>query len=214
LAHGFQASELIAIDILLEPDAAMPEKCKANNARLLKAYPAGFALVVTHTPHITLLQCFVRTADLEKVYAAEEKVIAAANVKAMKFEAFKYYYAPTGATGVAGICAEPTPEILKLQEEVIAAARPFMVTTATIAAFTAPHNDAATDAAIIGYVSTFSGKMSGARYDPHVSTGVAPTAYLDRMLKERFKPFSFSPPGAVIFRMGPYGTAAKLLKRW
>ncbi len=214
LAYGYQASELVAIDILLEPDAAMLEKCKANNARLLKAYPAGFALDATHTPHITLLQCFVRTADLEKVYAAEEKVFAAANVKAIKLEAFKYYYAPTGATGVAGICAKPTPELLKLQADVIAAARPFMVPTATIAAFTAPHNDAATDAAIIGYVSTFSEKMSGASYNPHVSTGVAPKEYLDKMLKERFKPFPFSPVGAAIFQLGPYGTAAKLLKRW
>ena len=77
-------------------------------------------------PHITMLQCFVRTADLDKVYAAEEKVFAAANVNAMKLEAFKYYYAPAGATGVAGICAKPTPEILKLQADIIAAAKPFM----------------------------------------------------------------------------------------
>ena len=45
-------------------------------------------------PHITMLQCFVRTADLDKVYAAAGKVLAAANVNAMKLEAFKYYYAP------------------------------------------------------------------------------------------------------------------------
>ena len=214
LAYGFQAGDIIAIDILLEPDATMLEKCKANNARLLKAYPQGFALDATHTPHITLLQCFVRTADLEKVYAAQEKVFAAANVKAMKLEAFKYYYAPAGATGVAGICAKPTTEVLKLQEAVIDAARPFMVERGPIGAFTAPHNDASTDAAIIGYVSAFAEKLTGANYNPHVSTGVAPTEYLDKMLKERLKPFSFSPTGAAIFQLGPYGTAAKLLKRW
>jgi hypothetical protein len=49
-----------------------------------------------------MLQCFVRTADLEKVYAAEEKVFAAANVNAMKLDAFKLYYIPAGgALGVA-----------------------------------------------------------------------------------------------------------------
>ena len=41
-----------------------------------------------------MLQCFVRTADLDKVYAAAGKVLAGANVNAMKLEAFKYYYAP------------------------------------------------------------------------------------------------------------------------
>src|SRR5580704_16604022 len=33
-----------AIDILLEPDATMVQRAQADNARLLKAYPDGFAL--------------------------------------------------------------------------------------------------------------------------------------------------------------------------
>jgi hypothetical protein len=208
------SSSITAIDILLQPDAAMLKHAAADNARLLKAYPKGFALDATHTPHITMLQCFVRTVDLDKLYAAEEKVFAAANVNAIKLEAFKYYYAPAGATGVAGICAKPTPEILKLQADVIAAARPFMQETATIGAFTAPHDNPATDAAIIQYVSTFVPKMSGENFNPHVSTGVAPKEYLDQMLAEPFAPFTFSPAGAAVYQLGPFGTAAKKLKEW
>jgi hypothetical protein len=203
-----------AIDILLEPDATMLKKCEANNARLLGVFPKGFALDATHTPHITLLQCFVRTADLESLYAAEEKVLAAANVTALKLEAFKYYYAPAGATGVAGICAKPTPEILKLEADVIAAAKPFMQATGPIGAFTAPHDNPAIDAALIGYVSTFVPKMSSENYNPHVSTGVAPVAYLDQMLVEPFENFTFSPAGAAVYQLGPFGTAAKKLKQF
>jgi hypothetical protein len=208
------AEPITAIDILLEPDTTMLEQCQANNARLLKVFPKGFALDATHRPHITLLQCFVRTVDLEKLYAAEEKVLTAAKVNAMKLEAFKYYYAPAGATGVAGICAKPTPEILKLQADIIAAAKPFMVETGPIGAFTAPHDDPATDAAIIDYVSTFVPKMSGEKFNPHVSTGVAPRDYLDKMLKEPFENFTFSPAGAAVYQLGPFGTAAKKLKEW
>ncbi len=214
LALGYQASGVTAIDVLLEPDATMLKHAAANNARLLKEYPKGFALDATHTPHITMLQCFVRTADLDKVYAAEEKVLAAANVRAMKLEAFKYYYAPAGATGVAGICAKPTPEILKLQADIIAAAKPFMLETGPIGAFTAPHDDPATDAAIIQYVSTFVPKMSGRNFNPHVSTGVAPKEYLDKMLAESFENFTFSPAGAAVYQLGPFGTAARKLKEW
>jgi hypothetical protein len=224
LALGFLSTDLhaqstsspvTAIDILLEPDAAMLKHAQANNARLLKAYPKGFALDAAHKPHITMLQCFVRTADLNKLYAAEEKVLAAANVKAMKLEAFKYYYAAADATtGVAGICAKPTPAILKLQAEVIAAAKPFMVETATIGAFTAPHANPATDTAIIDYVATFDPKMAGANFNPHVSTGVAPKDYLDKMLAEPFENFTFSPAGAAVYQLGPFGTAAKKLKEW
>jgi phosphoglycolate phosphatase-like HAD superfamily hydrolase len=203
-----------AIDILLEPDATMLKHAAANNARLLKVYPQGFALDAAHRPHITMLQCFVRTADLDKVYAVEEKVLAAAKVNAMKLDAFKYYYAPTGATGVAGIVAKPTPELLKLQADIIAAAKPFMVQTGPIGAFTAPHDNPAIDAAIIEYVSTFVPKMSGDHFNPHVSSGVAPKAYLDTMLAEPFESFTFSPAGAAVYQLGPFGTAAKQLKEW
>ena len=207
-------NKITAIDILLEPDASMLHHAEANNARLLKVFPKGFALDAEHRPHITLVQRFVRTDDLEKVYAAAHKVLAAANVNAMKMEAFKYYYAPAGAVGVAGICAKPTPEIIRLQADLIAAVAPFEVKTGPIGSFTAPHNDSATDAALIQYVSTFVPNMTGENYNPHVSTGVAPKEYLDQMLAEPFAPFSFSPAGAAVYQLGPFGTAAKKLKEW
>jgi phosphoserine phosphatase len=206
-------SEIVAIDILLEPDATMLQHSADNNARLLEVFPKGFSLDAMHTPHITMLQCFARTADLDKLYAAAAQVLAAANVTALKLEAFKYYYAPAGAVGVAGICAKPTPEILRLQADIIAAVRPYLAKTGPIGAFTAPHDDAATDAGLIGYVSTFVPKTSGENFNPHVSTGVAPTAYLDQMLAEPFKTFTFSPAGAAVYQLGPFGSAAKKLKQ-
>ena len=174
------SQEVTAIDILLQPDATMLKHAKDNNARLLGVYPKSFALDAAHAPHITLLQCFVRTADLDKVYAAEEKVFAAAHLNTMKLEAFKFYYAPTGVTGVAGISAKPSADILKLQADVIAAAQPYMAQNGPISAFTASHGDAALDEALIGYVSAFVPKMSGEHFNPHVSTGVAPKEYLAR----------------------------------
>lgn len=207
-------STVTAIDVLLEPDATMLRHAEANNARLLKVYAKGFALDAAHRPHITIVQRFVHTADLDKVYAAIGKVWADTNVKRRKLEAFKYYYAPTGAVGVAGICAKPTPEILKLQADIIAAVKPFTVDTGTISAFTAPHDDPAIDAGLIQYVSTYVPKMSGEHFNPHVSTGVAPREYLDKMLAEPFEPFTFSPAGAAVYQLGPFGTAAKKLKEW
>jgi hypothetical protein len=161
-----------------------------------------------------MLQCFARTADLDKLYDAASKVLADANVTTMKLEAFKYYYAPGGAVGVAGICAKPTPEILKLQADIIAAVKPFLAETGTIGAFTAPHADPALDAALTAYVATFVPKMSGGNFNPHVSTGVAPKEYLDKMMAEPFDPFTFSPAGAAAYQLGPFGSAAKKLKQF
>ena len=205
-------STITAIDILLEPDATMLGHAQANNARLLKVFPKGFALDEAHRPHITLIQRFVRTADLDKVYAAAEKVLAGASVTRMQLEAFKYYYVPGKDSGVAGIVARPTPALLTLQQVLIAAVAPFTVETGPIGAFTAPHDDPAYDALLIGYVSTFVPKQTGDQFSPHVSTGVAPRDYLDKMLAEPFVPFTFSPAGAAVYQLGPFGTAAKKLK--
>ncbi len=213
-ASSPDAQQITAIDVLLEPDATMLRRAEANNTRLLKVYPKGFALDATHTPHITLVQRFVRTADLDQVYAAVGKVLASAHVNSMNLEAFKYYYAPTGAVGVAGICAKPTPGIIQLQADVIAAIAPFTVETGPIEAFTARHNDPATDAGLIQYVSMFVPKQTGEHFNPHVSTGVAPREYLDKMVAEPFEPFAFSPAAAAVYQLGPFGTAAKKLKEW
>jgi len=210
----FGETPVTAIDILLEPDATMLQHAEANNARLLKVYPKGFALDAAHRPHITLIQRFVRTADLDKVYAAAGKVFASANVTGMKLEAFRYYYAPGKDVGVAGIVARPTPELLKLQEDLIAAVAPFTVETGTMAAFVSGHDDPTLDAIMIEYVATFVPKQTGEHFSPHVSTGVASREYLDKMLAEPFEPFTFSPAGAAVYQLGPFGTAAKKLKEW
>ncbi|MGH7786320.1 MAG: hypothetical protein ACRERC_05600 [Candidatus Binatia bacterium] len=213
-ATPLSAAEQIAvtaIDVLLEPDATMLRHAQANNVRLLRIFPKGFALDEAHRPHITLLQRFVRTADLDKVYAAAGKVLAGANITGMKLEAFKYYYAPGKDTGVAGIVAKPTPELLLLQQELIAAVAPFTVETGPISAFTAPQDDPATDALLISYVSTFVPKQTGEHFSPHVSTGIAPKDDLDKMLAEPFEPFTFSPVGAAVYQLGPFGTAARKL---
>ncbi|MCM3869206.1 MAG: haloacid dehalogenase-like hydrolase [Pyrinomonadaceae bacterium] len=205
-------SEVTAIDILLEPDAAMLQKSADNNARLLGVFPKGFALDATHTPHITMIQRFVRTADLDKVYAAASQVLARADVTGIKLEAFKYYYIPSGPIGLAGIVAKPTPELLKLQADLIAAVAPFTVKTGDSSAFVTTPDDPIIDPALIGYVAAFVPKGSGGNFNPHVTTGVAPKEYLDKMLAEPFEKFTFSPAGAAVYQLGQFGTAAKKLK--
>src|SRR5271166_1643800 len=102
-ASPAQGSRVTAIDILLEPDATMVQRAQADNARLLKAYPKGFALDPTHQPHLTLIQQFVRTADLDKIYSAANQVLAKDNTASWKLKAFKYYYIPVPPNGIAGI---------------------------------------------------------------------------------------------------------------
>src|SRR5438552_11985324 len=103
-----------AIDILLEPDATMIQHATATNDRLRKVFPKGFALDAEHRPHITLVQRFVLTENLDKVYAAVGKVFASANVTGLKLEAFKYYYIPVKDLGLSGIVIKSSAELLML----------------------------------------------------------------------------------------------------
>src|SRR5438445_13505868 len=73
-------ASVTAIDILLKPDATMIQDATATNDRLRKVFPKGFALDAEHRPHITLVQRFVLTENLDKVYAAVGKFFASANV--------------------------------------------------------------------------------------------------------------------------------------
>jgi hypothetical protein len=203
-----------AIDILLKPDATMEKHAAATNERLLKVFPKGFALDASHRPHVTLVQRFVLTENLDKVYAAVGEVFASANVTALKLEAFKYYYIPDKELGLSGIVIKPTPELLALEQKVIDAVTPFTVKTGTSAAFVTTPEDPEILPALITYVEEFVPAHSGKSYHPHVTTGLATREYLDKMLAEPFEPFTFSPAGAAVYHLGHFGTAAKELKSW
>ena len=203
-----------AIDILLLPDATMLQHAQATNDRLLKVYPKGFPLDASHHPHVTMVQRFVRTADLDELYVALDKIFTTGNVTGLKLEAFKYHYLPDKDLGLSGIVVKPTPELLKLEQQVVEAVTSFTVPTGTSAAFFTTPDDPIIQPLLIEYVSTFVPKSSGEKYHPHVTTGLAPRVYLDQMLKEPFERFTFSPVGAAVSHLGHYGTAAKRLKEF
>jgi hypothetical protein len=201
-----------AIDILLLPDATMIQHAKAVNNRLRLVFPKGFSLDASHHPHVSMFQCFVLTADLAKVYAAADKVIASGNVTNLELTAFKYYFIPDKNLGLSGIVIKPTAELIKLQSDLIAAVAPLTVKTATSAAFVTTPEDPVINPLLIHYIEVFATEHAGTHFEPHVTTGLAPRDYLDKMLAEPFADFTFSPAGAAVYQLGQYGTAAKKLK--
>src|SRR5271169_6775958 len=94
-------NSVTAIDIALEPDGIMIQHAQAANARLLQDFPKGFALDATHNPHISMLQQFVRTADLEQIYAAAGRAFEEEKPLSWKLKAFNYYYIPSPPVGLA-----------------------------------------------------------------------------------------------------------------
>ena len=207
-----QQGPVTAIDIALEPDATMIEHAKADNARLLASFPKGFALGPTRHPHISILQKFVRTDDLDKVFAAADAVFAKEKPTAWILKAYKYYYIPSPPLGVAGIVIEPTEDLHRLQDELIKAVAPYAEKTGTPAAFFSDEGGRDIQEELISYVANFVTAAAGKRFNPHVTIGVATETYLNAMLAEPFASFTFSPAGASVYQLGSYGAARKELK--
>ena|SRR5271165_3918250 len=210
IAHPQQPTgdrKVTAIDVLLEPDRTMIQHAQAANARLLQNYPKGFTLGGAHAPHVSMLQRYVYTADLPKVYKAAAKVFATEDPTSWRLKAFKYYYIPSGPLGLGGIVAEPTPDLLRLQSKLIDALAPYTAPSGTAAAYVTTPQDPDIVAPLIEYVRVFVPDHSGEHYSPHVTIGLGTKEFLDTMLAEPFNSFTFSVVGASVYHLGNYGTA-------
>ena len=211
-AHA-AADNLVAIDVLLRPDAAMAAKAKALNARLRADLPIGFALDATHVPHITVLQCYVRARDLRAVERAVDAVFRRAPPAGLKLTATGLFNSRVADVAATGIAIRTTPELARLQRGVADALAPFLRHGGTPAAFVATP-DSETIRWTVTYVDTFGEKASGANYAPHVTAGIAHPNFVARLAAAPFAPFDFATAGAAIYQLGDIGTARKRLWVW
>ncbi len=207
-------NSLTAIDVLLLPDPTMVDQAKAANARLRESYPQGFALDAMHHPHITLLQRYVRTKDLDAVYAAVGKVLNRERPAGWELEATGYYYLNFNNMGLAGIVIQPTPQLLRLQQAIIEAVAPYTEPNGTAAAYVTTPEHPDVNAPTLQYVNTFIPERNGKNYNPHVTVGVGHLDFVQKMKAAPFDDFKFKVAGAAVFHLGNDGTAQKQLWIW
>jgi hypothetical protein len=217
--HATFASEpagdsLTAVDVLLLPDSVMVDRAKSVNTLLRKNYPQGFALDDTHHPHITLLQCYVRTGELDKAYEAVGKVLDRLRPAGWQLEATGYYYLNFNGLGLAGIVIQPTADLVRLQEEIIAAVAPYTKQEGTAAAYVTSPQHPEINAPTLQYVNTFIPQRIGKNYNPHVTVGVGHLDYVHELQATPFDKFKFKVAGAAVYHLGDDGTAQKQLSKW
>ena len=92
------------------------------------------------------------------------------------------------------------------------AVAPFTERTGTAAAFVSDDGGRDIQQGLIDYVANFNTVASGKKFNPHVTIGIAPEAYLNEMLAEPFQTFTFSPVGASVYQLGSFGAARKELQ--
>jgi 2'-5' RNA ligase len=198
---------LIAINVLLLPDAATAEKAVSTNARLLKNYPAGFALDANHAPHITLVQQFVQRADLAAVANAVAAALSNEQPAQWQSTATGFYDMAYKNLRLVGIVIDPTEGLQHLQQTIIAAVAPFAAENGTAEAFAPRADGESINQATVDYVNNFVGSSSGINYHPHVTCGIGNRDFVDALKAEPFEPIDFEPIGVSIYQIGEYGTA-------
>jgi hypothetical protein len=213
-ARSAPPATVTAIDIALEPDVTMLQHAAALNARLRQSFPKGYALDASHRPHVTMLQRYVRTADLPKVYAAIGNIIGTKHPATWKLQAFKIDHAVWSGLALTVILAKPPADVVTAQQQIIDAIAPYTVATGTAAAFDTTPAEPDINASTISYVAEFVPKSSGKNYIAHVTCGVASVAFVKTLEAEPFTPFTFSPVAVSVYQLGNFGTARKKLKEW
>lgn len=205
-------SDLTAIDVLLDPDQTMMDTAKVYNDLMRKNYlgAGSFALDVAHNPHITVLQCFVKTDELEKVYSAVANVVESEVPTKEKLTATGFYYIPLNGLGLAGITTKPTTNLLRFQSKIIEALKPYMQ-KGTNAAFVQNTDGVAIAPGTAEYVNMFVPQHSGSKYNPHVTIGLAEESFLKELLAKPYNTFIFKSKSVSIYQLGDFGTARKKL---
>jgi hypothetical protein len=211
-ASSAAQNSVTAIDIVLEVDSTMIQHAQAANAGLRKNFPKGYSLDAEHQPHISVMGGYFYTANLDKTYAAVERVLGTEKVLSWKMRAFKYYYIPLKEIGLGGIVVEPTAEMIGLQKKLIDALTHFMSPTGSAAAFATTAAEPNINEATLNAVATYFSEHTGQHYSPHVTIGVGTADYLNALLAAPFPTFTFSAVGVSVYQFGNFGTAAKLLR--
>ena len=103
------AADLTAIDVLIQPGPTMVQAAGDWNAKMRAQSPEGFLLDPEHAPHVTLVQRFVTTQDLDKALAAVSAVKESFNLGELQMTATGFYHIPSGEIGFAGIVTAPSP---------------------------------------------------------------------------------------------------------
>ena len=118
--------------------------------------PPGFGLDEHHQPHITTLQRYVRTADLDNVYVAIEGILASLDLSSLTLTAHGLAHMEVQPSiGVTAIVIKPSPEVLAFQASLIAALKPYTARGGTPDAYVRTEADPDINTPTLTYIENY-----------------------------------------------------------
>jgi hypothetical protein len=211
--NGNRDARIIAIDVLLEPEAALVRYMRGVDAQLRREYPWGYTLDVIHNPHITLVQRYVRSSDIRAISEAVGLVVEEERATTLQLTANRY--APRVSDGVdrvVQLVVDVTPRLRILERRIVDAVQPFAVSGGTASAFASvPGSVGTVNYDAIDFVENFVPDYSGDRFAAFLAVGVAPSPFAYVLRPKPFEPFTFGIDEVAIYQLGQSGTAQERL---
>jgi 2'-5' RNA ligase len=197
----------IAIDIALLLPKAVNERVKSANAALLAERPEGFRFDESHLPHITLVQQFIRRANISALIERIDPIL-----RGMQPLALRVTGVGSSATA-AHFAIEKTSEMDELHRTLLDAVQPFEVASGAAAAFYSrderalePVHEPARDKDV-AWVSQFRSYASYDRFTPHITLGIGPPPGFR-------EPFEFTADRVALCHLGRFCTCRVVLREW
>ena len=201
----------IAVNVLMDPDVGTIAQARALNDRLRSDFPQGFALDSNHTPHVTLVQCFIDRETLAEAAQVVSGALQAAGPVNWQSKATGLYALSDGKLGLAGIVIQPTDDFRRVQLRVIEAISPFVTPEGTAAAFAPRLDGGAIGQATVDYVKGFIAASTGQNYNAHLTVGIGTNGFIDALKAEPFKGFPVQAVSLSMYHLGDYGVAQRKL---
>ena len=152
-----------------------------------ESVPDGFALDATHQPHITTLQRYVRTAELDEVYAADREDRGRDRHRCALLPGAWRSTTPTGAcpARTRGHPRRAQPAGLDFQASTARRHTPFTGTGGTAAAFVTDPGEEISQSTL-DWVEAYVPGQIGRRYTAHITVGFATVEDLETIEAEPF----------------------------
>jgi 2'-5' RNA ligase len=192
-----------AIDIALLLPEAVNQRAKAANAALIAERPDGFRFDASHLPHITLVQQFIRRANIPALIERMDPILRGIPPLSVRVTG-------VGSSATAAHFAiETTHELDRLHRTLMDVVLLFEEAGGGADAFCSegePAREPARDTDV-AWVSNFRSHSSYARFAPHITLGIGPSPAFR-------EPFEFTTDRVALCHLGRFCTCRVVLREW
>jgi 2'-5' RNA ligase len=190
-------SDLIALDVAVLPPADVTARAVALSAALPEAESPPLRLDAEHLPHITLMQLFARTNELDVVLSRVGDTVRAIAPLQLRV---------TGGgqgTNSVSMTIEKAPPLVQLHEQVMEALRGVERPDGGTAAF---FGDDVRLRDVL-WVAGYRLKSSFHHFEPHITLGHGSKPPV-------IEPFTFQADTVAVCHLGRYCTCRRVLRQW